>query len=232
MHDSQSRKGPRAQKVGVIRKAVCHTHKVGFASKTTLSFSTLARISMSSQVSFCSPFLITWPLPHSVTSESSRSPSISTSYLSYCSVIPAFILPHHLHSFEIWWQDTLSAICISGRHPTPLHSSLMQMAWLLFHHIPLCLSPYCCNLHTDQAATMVTWSSIKKLCFSEKLSKINFFPEAAQHGPLIWVYRPVLTRETYLLAISNRFSVPRCVWSQCLWGKTWEVRIQHKLKPL
>lgn len=67
------------------------------------------------------------------------------------------------------------------------------IAFLYVSH--LTIIPFTSGSVFGSAATVVTWSSIKKLCFSEKVNNINLFPEAARHGQLLWLHGPVLAWE-------------------------------------
>lgn len=181
----------------------CHTHtqKSRFHIWETSIIQHFSKnLNLSSQVGFCSTFLITWPLPHSMTSDRSSLhlslPHTSSIVLLYqpssSPTICTFLRP----GSKALYQPFAYQVNIP-RHFTVPSCKFLHLYFITFLYISyLTVITFTSGSVFGSAATTVIWSSIKQLCFSQKVNKINFFPQAARHEQLFWLYGSVLTRET------------------------------------
>lgn len=142
LHDSENGKWCRTQKAGAIGKTVTHTHthtKGRFhIQKTSMIQNFRKNLNLPSQVSFCSPCLITWPLPHSMTSDSSHLPPALPHTFS---IVPAFTFAQDMHFLaDVAASLSLSHVCIRlTSHSASQFLHANSSTWLSPHS-------YCCNL--------------------------------------------------------------------------------------
>lgn len=199
LHDSQNGKWCRNTASRCDRKD-CHTYakKSRLCIWKTCIIQHFSNVNLSSQVSCCSPFLIIWPLPHSMSSDTGSLPPP----LSHTSSIVLLFQPSASPMICTFLRTGSEAFYHRFAYQVnlPHHLTAPSCKFLDLHFITflygshLTIITFTSGSVFGSAATVVTWSSIK-LCFSEKVNKINLFPEAARHGQLLRLYRPVLAWE-------------------------------------
>lgn len=149
--------GAGTQKVTVTGKTVTHTESGFHIWKTSIIQHFRKNLNLPSQVSFCNPCLITWPLPHSTTSDSSNLPPLWPHTFSTALLFQPLPLPTTHTFWQTWQHVCISHLCITyTSHAASQFPHANFSTWFSPHSC-------CCNL--------LIWFSLWCSCHTRDLKQ-------------------------------------------------------------